>query len=133
MQTGINNNNQAYTPSASAREPRMPAVEERELTPERFLIMTAGALQFIVTRSWFRGLALTILGGVVVSMVVKAIQRSRRRNRPWTEKLAEKLGIDFDAREAEESIRQVRKEVDRLRKEVEDRFEDSRAAELLRH
>lgn len=133
MQTEINTNH-GYSPSAIPTSPRQnnaAAVDESQLTPERLLLLAAGLLQHLASQKLFRGIVIALASSVVAGLGIRAIVRARRRPRPWTERLADKLGIEFDAREAEASIRQVRREVERLRKEVEDRFEHSKAAELL--
>lgn len=133
MQTDMNDVKQRFPADDYQRPlPGRSTAHDDALTPERLLMMAAGVMNYLISRSWFRGLALSVFGTVAVGMIIRAIARSRQRPRTWTEKLADKLGLDFDAREAEESIKQVRQEMNRLRREIEDRFEDSKAAELLR-
>ncbi len=125
MQTETNPR-QSYTPYTSAvnqHQNNMPVVDESQLTAERMLLIAAGVLQYVTTQKLFRGIVVAIVGSVVASVGIRALIRSRRRPRPWTERVAAKLGIDFDAREAEESIKNLGREVERLRKEVEERLQ----------
>jgi|GEM_PF-5731590 hypothetical protein len=91
----------------------------------RLIVLAFGIVQLIMSRKVRAGFLVTLAGGVVLGALgVLALVRSRRRPRTWTERLAERLGIDFDAREAEATIHRLGREVDRLRHEVEARFEE---------
>jgi hypothetical protein len=92
------------------------------LTPELLMTMGLGVAKFFMAeRRW---MLLGVVGSLVATVLgVRAIVRGRRRPQRWTERLAGKVGIDFDAGPTEATIRSLGKEVERLRHELEQRIE----------